>query len=673
MTAPQLERCNKKPEAGNLSATAQDPGHTSPISESVTGPAPDSKLPREGDEMACSPWLVAQVQASDTQTMRRASNGEGANDPGGHWLGHSRWNRREWLKLAAAFGAASTLPLSSCASRPLRTQLRQGPTDLGFSPVDRSLPDRVGTERWSGDQPEEAHRHFLGGAGRGLSAVSNAPVEEVNVAIVGGGMSGLLSAYWLKDLKPIVLEQAPRLGGYSRGESWRGLDYSIGAAYITPPEKGSRTDKLFQELGISKLGKSNQSSDPVLLKGKLEASFWEGGTDAAHHQVYEKYSRYLKQLLENQGGLSYPNIPGEQGDVAADVLALDRVDLKSHLVKVLVTSLPPQLEEAIELYCWSSFGARASEVSAASGLNFLAGEANGTVVFPGGNSAITEALARHLVSALPEQSLRTSSTVMRITAEPGGVRVQYRMGSFGSPRTLRAKKVIFAAPKFIAAHVIEGLEAERLAAIKKLRYRGYLVANALLKSAPEREFYDMYLLKSEKAKGKVRTPAWKEGATDVTRADFALLSTAGDGTQGAAQRRQGGVTPASGASGATSSSPVSGLTLYRSIPWEGARGSILDARTLEAERTQLVHQLESEILPSLGGGRSSVHEVRMTRWGHALPVASPGHLSQVCPKVRAPFRNQIYFVHQDNWALPAFETCVAESLHWSDRLRQDLV
>lgn len=133
---------------------------------------------------------------------------------------------------------------------------------------------------------------------------------------------------------------------------------------------------------------------------------------------------------------------------------------------------------------------------------------------------------------------------MRITAEPSGVRIQYRMGNFGAPRILQAKKVIFAAPKFMAAHVIEGLEAERLAAIKKLRYRGYLVANALLKAAPEREFYDMYLLKSEKAKkkGRVRTPAWKDGATDVTRADFAVLGApSGGGTHGAA-----GATQASG-------------------------------------------------------------------------------------------------------------------------------
>jgi protoporphyrinogen oxidase len=45
------------------------------------------------------------------------------------------------------------------------------------------------------------------------------------------GLSGLITAYPLRKFKPIILEQSPRFGGNAKGQSGRGLEYSIGAAF----------------------------------------------------------------------------------------------------------------------------------------------------------------------------------------------------------------------------------------------------------------------------------------------------------------------------------------------------------------------------------------------------------------------------------------------------------
>ena len=58
----------------------------------------------------------------------------------------------------------------------------------------------------------------------------------MDFVIVGGGMAGLASAYYLRDHNFLLLEQYDTLGGQSRGSSYHGLAYSYGAAYFNNSE-----------------------------------------------------------------------------------------------------------------------------------------------------------------------------------------------------------------------------------------------------------------------------------------------------------------------------------------------------------------------------------------------------------------------------------------------------
>ena len=86
----------------------------------------------------------------------------------------------------------------------------------------------------------------------------SSPTESLDVVIVGGGISGLVSAFKLKDkLEVKVIEKEPFPGGSSKRGEWNGIYYSMGAADTGPPyeveiegKKVNFLGDLYEELGI---------------------------------------------------------------------------------------------------------------------------------------------------------------------------------------------------------------------------------------------------------------------------------------------------------------------------------------------------------------------------------------------------------------------------------------
>src|SRR6185295_3554873 len=95
------------------------------------------------------------------------------------------------------------------------------------------------------------------------------PDETTSLVIVGGGMSGLGTAYLLRDEKPVLLERADRFGGNARGESWDGIDYAIGAAYFLEADHDTPLDALYKELDVASFCRIKTEEDPVLIEGKI--------------------------------------------------------------------------------------------------------------------------------------------------------------------------------------------------------------------------------------------------------------------------------------------------------------------------------------------------------------------------------------------------------------------
>lgn len=465
--------------------------------------------------------------------------------------------------------------------------------------------------------------------------------------VVGGGMSGICSAYLLREFKPILLEQASRFGGNSKGESWEGIDYSIGAAYFNEPDAGSALDSFITELGVKEVMRLKTTEDPVALDGMLQNSFWDGGTARTSKNVRKirRIAALFKNVLHDQNGFTYPDFPPTNAALRANLDRLDRISLKIFLEKNTGGRLPAHAETAIEQYCWSSFAASYSEISAAAGLNFYAADFGNTVVLPGGNAKVAELALEKIAKSVPLKNLRAKCMVIDVRVTSDGAIVTY-LDAEEKLRSIHAKSVVMSCPKFIAAKILNDPEPSRISAIKKLRYRSYVVANVLIEGALSRDFYDLYMLGDGKVDlSNVRASSEKRISTDVILANYA----------------------------AHSSSDHTVLTLYQAFPYDGARTTLLSEGAYERVKRGFEANIHETILPLLGIRPDRVAGLRLTRWGHPIPVSATGLVSSgVTDEIQKPYRDRVFFVEQDNWMLPCFESAAGEAIAWAPTIKRFL-
>src|SRR4030095_69300 len=113
---------------------------------------------------------------------------------------------------------------------------------------------------WTGDDFTLGHKLRMDE----LPAMPADSERTVEFVIVGGGIAGLTSAYFLRDHNYLLLEQYDELGGQARGRTYRGIDYSLGAAYMGSAD--GIHGKLIDELGIT----------PVELPPTKNSWLWQG-------------------------------------------------------------------------------------------------------------------------------------------------------------------------------------------------------------------------------------------------------------------------------------------------------------------------------------------------------------------------------------------------------------
>lgn len=407
-------------------------------------------------------------------------------------------------------------------------------------------------------------------------------------------MAGLASAFTLADLEPLLLEQSPRFGGNAQGERWNGISYSIGAAYLVKPEPDSELSKAFYgPLGVDKEWRL-APEDEVALGSSVCAGFWQGATDPARKEEFQKAAAYFRRVLDQ----SYPDLPTvPDGALSeAQLLDLDRKSFREEL-ELQLGKLHPHIETLIEHYSWSSFGGSIRELGAASGLDFFAAEFQGICALPGGNSRVAERLLE-----------------------------------------------VLAIPKFVSKAILVGAAQDQLDAMAQVRYHSYLVANALLEVPAPARSLDLYLLGDGTVGTDAQVASDGQGITDVIAGHWA----------------QGG----------HPNSSV--LSLYRAYPWDGARYALYENDSLAGVKQEMTRQLPS-ILRLFGLQPDQVKELRVARWGHALPLAEKGFLaSGVWAKARRPIGGRIFFAEQDNGPAPAIETSLTEALRAAEMVRKAL-
>lgn len=548
-------------------------------------------------------------------------------------------NRRTFIKSMGLFPLLPLLPGCHWAATERHTP--EGDKLSLINPIDRTLNDHT-PPIFTGDDFTLPHQ-ILWNKSAYIDAIGGLPkpTRKEELVIIGGGMSGLMSAYLLRDKKPVILEQAKRFGGNAKGATWNGLHYSIGAAYLVKPQQDSALYKILSDLGILKDWAIKRGGDShVVINGKSIEKFWQASSEPQYKAVYTKLYDYFMSFI-NEGGNVFPDYPTNDGKLRDYINQFDRENFKSHLERIIGTSLPENLATFLEHYCFSSLGGSASEISAAAGINFFAGEFLDVAVFPGGNAYIAEALLKNLYQKLPGNHLLAGCLVFDVRAEQNGVLISY-IDANNQAQSILAEKAIMACPKFVAAKVIAQLPAAKLAAIAELEYRAYVVANLLINRPIKESDYDLYWLGPDTSdSNNVAQYAKSRGITDVINANFA------------------------------SPDPLKTiLSFYQAFPYHGGRAELYANNVYSDMKAKISAQIKHEIYPYYQLSDQDIVDLRLTRWGHPLPLAAVGLLDRgIVDALRTPMDERIYFIEQDNWALPAIETVVAEAVYWSSKIQ----
>jgi len=464
------------------------------------------------------------------------------------------------------------------------------------------------------------------------------PEEEVDVAVVGGGISGLTTAYLLREHNTVLFELHPRCGGAAQGEIWGGTAYSYGNAYVITPDPGTFLNDFYLDLGLDKVVRPDVDEEFTLeLGGKIMSNFISGDHPPEEQAAFDRYL----EILSVYSGERYPDIPfpADQKDLVHE---LDGFSLKTHIEQEMNgLEIPRVLESLIQSYCYSSFAAGWEEISAAGGWNFLAAEVFGRWVFPGGNAYMADQIWKKLVQkdrALGKgrPTVRGSSRVVDVRLLTNGrVQVTY-VDPNKEFRSVSAKRVAMCCPKFIAKNVIHDIETidpAKRDAMDQIDYRPYLVANVLLDGRFNREFYDIFLLGDGEYPRNTDEAEQDPFITDMLNGHYAREK----------------------------SFNRSVLTLYWPIPYPGGRFTLIVEEAWRNYAENIVAQLDS-ILSHVGMTRSAIRQVRMTRWGHAMPLHRPGLIvNGTVDELRRPYEGKVYFVQEDNWALPAVENCLLDA------------
>ncbi len=330
--------------------------------------------------------------------------------------------------------------------------------------------------------------------------------QDVPVVIVGAGVAGLSAAWRLRRAgfeRFAVLELESVPGGTSRAGTRGVVPHPWGAHYLPAPLKDSRAlVLLLREMGVVEGTAADGQpiyAEQVLCRDPQERLFaygqWHEGlylSAGAGDEDRRQYRAFFREVdhwvawRDGRGRRAF-TLPAAAGSDDPEVTRLDRESMREWLDRRGLTS--KRLRWLVDYACRDDYGATMEHVSAWAGLFYFAArrkkpgaDTQPLLSWPEGNGRLVAHLARGL-----KDRLRTGLAVADLhPTDPAGrrgveVTALARSGQFVG---FRAEQVIFAAPQFVARHVLRPWRTHPPAHVSAFEHGSWVVCNLHLRGRP---------------------------------------------------------------------------------------------------------------------------------------------------------------------------------------------
>jgi protoporphyrinogen oxidase len=458
-------------------------------------------------------------------------------------------------------------------------------------PVDLSLVTaQTGDVKGHGAEVDGEHNQICHQVRDGKVFTRPAATARRDVVIVGGGISGLAAAYRLRQRDVLLLEKEPHWGGNAYEMEYEGNAYCTGSAFLY--DEDEHAFALAKEIGLTPL--PINSSDASILRGELVPDTWGEGLNKLPYPaaVRESFKKFRKELmaidLEKRGDEFY-NMPFSEL-------------MKGHAI---------ELKQWWDAYGPSNYGARVDEASAGVGIIELQSmvkesQKDDRYTWPGGLGACTKKLAE-ILEAKYKDHMQAGATIVAVVPGKEDVQVTYIFG--GELKTVAAKAVIMATPKFITRRIVEGLPEKQSDAMEQIRYIPYPVVNLIFDKPVFNHGYD----------------TWCPGSsfTDATVADWVVQKQPG-------YKQKFNI-----------------VTCYTPMKYED-RNRLLTEDGARKVAANVLNDFQ-KLMPALHVDPVNLDpvEVHVYRRGHPMYISAPGLYTQVQPLVRQAM-DRVFFANTDS-------------------------
>jgi len=329
--------------------------------------------------------------------------------------------------------------------------------------------------------------------------------RKVKTLIIGGGISGLSAARWLKlhgheDFELLELEHKP--GGNSRSGQNKTSAYPLGAHYITIANAEDRHLAAFlEECGVIR-GYENglpvyneyylcfDPEERLLINGQwqegLVPEFGISDTDRRQFKKFFRLMEHFRQARGNDGRYAF-DIPVDSSSKDERYRRLDRITFTEYLNDEGFHAKP--LLWYLDYCCKDDYGQQAGKISAWAGIHYFAArrgkaanaDTNAVLTWPEGNGWLSGQLAEGLKTHIKQRQL-----CYGISPEvDGGVSAWVYHAESGSTELIHAERVILASPQFVNQRLLTGFPDRKLD-IRKMNYAPWFVANVTVSGLPQR-------------------------------------------------------------------------------------------------------------------------------------------------------------------------------------------